>query len=120
MTDPALTWMQQPWAGTPATQAMQAANPPLAPTIAIGGQPVVLFAPNTIVHCADIINPATMPAGVPADEVLYVDLVNPASPGQPTSIPLLPGQTYRVSAPIAGDVTAVAATAGHPIIAVAY
>ncbi len=62
----------------------------------------------------DIVNPPT------ATEPLYVDLVQPAQVGAATSIPLSPGQAYRISAAIARDVSATAATAGHPIVGVCY
>jgi hypothetical protein len=87
---------------------------PLASRIATAGVPVTVFAAGTIVNVADIINPST------ASEPLYVDLVGPALAGAPTSVPLLPGQAYRVSAPICTPVTAVAATAGHAFVAVSY
>jgi hypothetical protein len=62
----------------------------------------------------DIVNPGT------ATEPLYVDLVTTATIGGATSIPLQSGQSYRISKPITGAVTAVAATAGHSFVTVCY
>ena len=87
---------------------------PLAAQVATANVPVTVFAAGSIVHVADIINPAT------ASEPLYLDIVAPAVIGSATSIPLLPGQAYRVSTPITTAVSAVAATAGHSFIAVMY
>ena len=85
-----------------------------ATSIATGGTAVVVFTAGSIVNVADIVNPPT------ATEVLYVDIVTTAAAGSATSIPLQPGQSYRVSAPIRTAVTAVAATAGHDFVAVRY
>ena len=87
---------------------------PLAAQIATANVAVTVFAAGTILHVADIINPTT------ASEPLYLDLVATAVAGSATSIPLLPGQAYRVSLPITTPVTAVAATAGHAFVAVSY
>jgi hypothetical protein len=97
-------------------------NKPLATTpvvgaatsIATGGVAVTVFAAGSIVDVADIVNPPT------ATEPLYVDLVHVASIGSSSSIPLQPGQSYRVSGPITTAVTAVAATSGHSFVAVRY
>lgn len=87
---------------------------PLASQVATANVPVTIFAANSIVNVADIINPTT------ANEPLYIDIVAPAQAGSATSIPLLPGQAYRVSTPISTAVSAVAATAGHSFVAVRY
>lgn len=87
---------------------------PLAAQIATANVPVTVFAAGSVVNVADILNPPAQ------TEPLYVDIVSPAAAGAPTSIPLQPGQAYRVSAPISTAVTAVAATAGHSFIAVTY
>lgn len=62
----------------------------------------------------DIVNPLT------TSEPLYVDLVTTATIGGQTSIPLMPGQSYRISKALSGAVTAVAATAGHSFVTVCY
>ncbi len=87
---------------------------PLTGQIAAANTAVTVFAAGSFANVADIINPAN------ASETLYVDVVAPAVAGAATSIPLAPGQAYRVSCPIATAVTAVAATAGHSFIAVGY
>ena len=87
---------------------------PLASSIAVANQAVVVFAPGTIQNVADILNPVT------ATEVLYVDIVGTAAAGSATSMALQPGQAYRVSVPITTAVTAVAATAGHSFVAVSH
>jgi hypothetical protein len=87
---------------------------PLASQVAVANVAVTVFAGNTIGNVADIINPAT------ATEPLYVDIVGLAAVGSATSIPLMPGQAYRVSAPIRTALTAVSATAGHSFVAVSY
>ena len=87
---------------------------PLASTIATGGVAVTVFAAGSMTNVIDIINPPS------ATETLYVDIVATALAGAPTSIPLVPGQAYRVSGPISTAVTAVAATAGHAFVAVSY
>jgi hypothetical protein len=87
---------------------------PLVSSIATGGVAVVVFAAGSISNVVDVVNPAT------ATEYLYVDIVTSAVAGSATSIPLLPGQAYRVSGPISTAVTAVAATAGHAFVAVGY
>ena len=90
---------------------------PVAPvnsTVTSGGVAVVVFAAATIPHVADIVNPVT------ASSVLYVDVLNVASAGTATSIPLQAGQSYRVSQPLSTAVTAVAADGGHAFVAVAY
>ena len=87
---------------------------PLAFQVAVANAPVTVFAAGSIVNVADILNPPS------ATEPLYVDLVAPALAGSATSIPLLPGQGYRVSAPITTTLSVVAATAGHAFVAVRY
>ena len=87
---------------------------PLAAQVATANVPVTVFAAGSITHVAEIINPAT------ASEPLYLDIVAPAVIGSATSIPLLPGQAYRVSTPITTAVSVVAATAGHSFVAVTY
>ena len=87
---------------------------PLASRIDTANVPVTVFVANSIVNVADILNPVTQ------TEPLYVDVVAAAAAGAPTSIPLQPGQAYRISAPLRTAVTAVAATAGHTFIAVTY
>lgn len=86
----------------------------LATSIVTGGVAVTVFAAGSIVDVADIVNP------ISSTEPLYVDLVHKASIGASSSIPLEPGQAYRVSGPITTAVTAVAATAGHSFVAVRY
>ena len=119
MTDP-LAWMTN-LSGTGSDMPVRTDSPlpgtptaPLAAQIVTANVPVTVFAAGSIVHVADVINPAG------ASEPLYVDIVGPAAVGSATSIPLLPGQAYRVSVPIASAVTAVAATAGHAFVAVRY
>ena len=87
---------------------------PLAGTIATGGVAVTLFAAGTMSNVIDIINPPG------AAEPLFVDFVATALAGAATSIPLVPGQWYRISGPISTAITAVAATAGHAFVAVSY
>jgi hypothetical protein len=87
---------------------------PLVGQVAAAHTAVTVFAAGCIRNVADIINPAS------ANEILYVDFVTTAVAGAPTSIPLAPGQAYRISGPITTAVTAVAATAGHNFIAVSY
>jgi len=55
-----------------------------------------------------------------ANEPLYLDLVNVAAAGQPTSFALQAGQAYRISRPIGTAVTAWGATPGHLVIGVCY
>lgn len=86
----------------------------LASQVCTANVPVTVFAAGSIVNVADIMNPPTQ------TEPLYVDIVAPASAGSATSIPLLPGQAYRISAPVNTAVTAVAATPGHCFVAVTY
>ncbi len=95
--------------GTPA-QATPAA--PSASSIVTGGTAVTVFAAGVIENVADIINPPS------ASETLYIDFVTAAVAGSATSIPLSPGQAYRISGPITTAVSAVAATAGHAFVAV--
>lgn len=103
---------QTPVRATPPLPTIPAG--PLAAQIATANVPVTVFAAGSIVNVADIMNPPNQ------TEPLYVDVVAPAAAGAATSIPLLPGQAYRVSAPVATAVTAVAATAGHSFVAVTY
>jgi hypothetical protein len=107
--------------GTGSNTPVRAAPPlpgvptgPLAAKIVTANVPVTIFAASSIANTADIINPPT------ATEPLYVDVVGPATAGSATSVPLLPGQAYRVSSPLCTPVTAVAATAGHAFVAVSY
>lgn len=119
MADP-LAWMNNllgtgsmtPTQATPAQPSTPAG--PLASRVATANVPVTVFAAGGIVNAADIVNPTT------ASEPLYLDIVAPAMIGSATSIPLLPGQAYRVSNPITTPVSVVAATAGHSFIAVKY
>ena len=84
-------------------------------TIASGGTAVTVFAAGAIQNVADIQNPAT------ATETLYVDITGAtAAAGSGTAFGLAPGQSYRISAPIATAVSAVAATPGHAFVAVRY
>jgi hypothetical protein len=108
--------MQQPWASGPGNGGGGPSGPiaPLANVVATANVPVVVFGPNGFPNYADILNPNT------ATEPLYVDIAAPAAAGQSTSLPLQPGQAYRVSKPTATPVTVVAATAGHAFEAVAY
>jgi hypothetical protein len=87
---------------------------PMKAQIATGNVAVTVFAAGSIVNVADIINPEG------AGEPLYIDFVTTAVAGSATSIPLLPGQAYRISCPLTSAVTAVAATAGHGFVAVSY
>lgn len=87
---------------------------PLASSIATAGTAVTVFAADAIATVADIVNP---PA---ATEPLYIDFVATAAIGSATSIPLSPGQAYRISSPLSTAVTAVAATAGHSFVAVTF
>lgn len=119
MPDP-LAWMNN-LLGTGSDAPVRAHAPlpstpaaPLVAQITTGGVPVTVFAANTIANVADIINPVT------ASETLFIDVVGTAAAGSATSIPLLPGQAYRVSTPISTPVSAVAATAGHSFVAVRY
>jgi hypothetical protein len=112
MTNAGGAGTQVPMRFTPPVASVPTA--PLAAQIATANVAVTVFAAGTIVNIADIINPPT------ATEPLYVDLVGPALAGAATSVPLLPGQAYRVSAPISTPVTAVAASAGHAFVAVSY
>ena len=112
MTNLLGTGSQTPMRATPPMPSTPAG--PLASQIATANVPVTVFAPGSIVNVADIMNPTTQ------NEPLYVDIVAPAAAGAATSIPLLPGQAYRISAPLCTAVTAVAATAGHSFIAVTY
>lgn len=86
-------------------------------SIATGGTAVTLLpagwmVPNFTV--CDVVNPAD------ATEALYIDLVGTAAVDAPTSLPLAPGQAYRISRQIRSAVTANAATAGHLIVGVCY
>jgi hypothetical protein len=119
MSDP-LAWMNY-LLGTGSDAPVRAKPPlpcrpvgPLAAQIATANVPVTVFAASSIVNVADVINPAS------ATEPLYVDVVTAAAAGSATSVPLLPGQAYRVSSPLCTAVTAVAATAGHAFVAVSY
>jgi hypothetical protein len=119
MSDP-LAWMNN-LLGTGSDMPVRSDPPqpstpvgPLTSQIATANVAVTVFAAGSIAHVADIVNPST------ATEPLYVDIVAPATAGSATSIPLIPGQAYRVSTPISTPVTAVAATAGHVFIAVGY
>ena len=119
MPDP-LAWMTNlPATGSDMPVRMDRPLPstpvgPLAWQIATANVPVTVFAAGSIVNVADIVNPST------ATEPLYVDIVGPAVAGSATSIPLLPGQAYRVSTPIVTAVSAFAATAGHSFVALRY
>ena len=62
----------------------------------------------------DIVNPPTS-AGT-----LYIDPTTAALAGAATSIPVQPGQAYRISRPISSPVSAVAADSGHPIVGICY
>ena len=106
-----LNWMQQPWASGPGNGAGGPSGPiaPLANVVSAANVAVTVFGPNAFPNYADILNPST------ASEPLYVDITAPAVAGQSTSLPLQPGQAYRVSKPVATPVTAVAATAGHTL-----
>jgi hypothetical protein len=106
------TGSQTPMRATPAQPG--APTGPLVSRVATANVPVTVFAGGSIVNVADIINPPT------ATEPLYVDVVAPAAAGSATSVPLLPGQAYRVSSPLCTPVSAVAATAGHAFVAVSY
>ena len=119
MSDP-LAWMSN-MLGTGSDAPVRTTPPlpgapigPLASQIATANVPVTVFAACSIVNVADIINPSA------AIEPLYIDVVAPAVAGSATSVPLLPGQAYRVSSPLRTPVTAVAATAGHSFVAVSY
>ncbi len=119
MPDP-YAWMTNLF-GTGSQSPVRASPPlptipvgPLVAQIATANVPVTVFAAGRIVNVADILNPPGQ------TEPLYVDIVSPAAVGAPTSIPLQPGQAYRISAPIGTAVTAVAATAGHSFVAVTY
>lgn len=87
---------------------------PAASQIVTGGVAVTVFPARSIVTVADIINPPS------ATEPLYIDIVATAAAGSATSVPLAPGQAYRISGPIATAVTAVGATAGHSFVALSY
>jgi hypothetical protein len=107
------------WMNLTGTGSATGANPctpaaPVASQVAEANKAVTVFDAGTIVNVADILNPPS------ASEPLYVDLVADASAGSATSIPLQPGQGYRVSAPITTAVSVVAATAGHAFVAVRY
>jgi hypothetical protein len=106
------TGSQTPVRSTPALPG--APTGPLTSQVATANVPVTVFAGCSIVNVADIINPPT------ATEPLYVDVVAPAEAGSATSVPLLPGQAYRVSSPLCTPITVVAATAGHAFVAVSY
>lgn len=87
---------------------------PLVSTIATGGVAVTVFDPSSIFNTADIINQAT------ATETLYVDVVTTAVAGSETSIPIEPGQAYRITGTITTAVSVVAATSAHAFVAVRY
>jgi len=115
-----LAWMNN-MLGTGSQAPVRATPPlpskpvgPLASQVAMANIPVTVFAAGSIVNVADVINPTT------ATEPLYIDIVAPALASSATSVPLLPGQAYRVSSPICTALTAVAATAGHAFVAVSY
>src|SRR4051794_1216147 len=74
---------------------------PLAAQIVAAGTAVTVFGAGTIDDVADIINPPD------ATATLYIDIVATAAIGAATSVPLTPGQSYRISGPIASVVTAV-------------
>ena len=118
--DPALRLDDQP-VGTGSQSPVRATPPlpttpsgPLASQIATANVPVTVFAAGSIINVADIMNPPSQ------TEPLYVDVAAPAAAGAATSIPLLPGQAYRISTPVSTAVTVVAATAGHSFVAVSY
>ncbi len=59
--------------------------------------------------------------GLDAAEVLWIDVVGPATLGvNPTSIPLQPGQTYTVAPGQTTNVSVNAASAGHKFSGVVY
>jgi hypothetical protein len=112
MTNMNGTGTQSPVRPSPPTPSIPAG--PSASQITTANVPVTVFAAGSIVNVADVLNPSNQ------TEPLYVDIVAPATAGAATSIPLLPGQAYRISAPVKTPVTAVAATAGHSFVAVTY
>ncbi len=116
-----LAWMNNSLFGTGSETPVRTFPPlpstpvaPLTSQVATANVPVTVFAAGSVVNVADVINPST------ASEPLYLDIVAPAAIGSATSIPLLPGQAYRVSTPITTPITVVAATAGHAFVAVGY
>lgn len=116
-----LAWMNNSMFGTGSEAPVRTFPPlpstpkaPLASKVVTANVAVTVFAAGSIVNVADIVNPST------ASEPLYLDVVAPATAGSATSVPLLPGQAYRVSTPITTAVTVVAATAGHGFVAVSY
>ena len=119
MTDP-YAWMSNAL-GTGSQMPMRPTPPlastptgPVASQVATANVAVTVFAGGSIVNVADLINPST------ANEPLYIDFVATAVAGSATSIPLQPGQAYRISGPLNTAVTAVAATAGHAFVALKY
>lgn len=86
---------------------------PLNSVITEANTLVVVFDAYLIWNVADIIN--TNPT-----ETLYIDFVQDVEIGQATSIPILPGQSYRISHPISTRVTAVSTLVGHSFVAVRY
>ncbi len=119
MPDPS-AWMSNPF-GSGSTLPVRSTPPqpstpagPLASQIAVANVAVTVFNPGDIGVVADVINPPS------ATEPLYLDFVATALAGSPTSIPLLPGQAYRISGPLATPVTVVAASAGHAFVALRY
>ncbi len=82
--------------------------------VTTAGTPVIVFDVGGTDNVADIINPTTAPGA------LYVDIFTTAAIGLPTSLPLQPGQSYRVSGPISTAITVVSAYNGHAFNAVAY
>jgi hypothetical protein len=87
---------------------------PLANVVKAANASLVVFRNGTIENVADIINPPDAPG------VLYVDIVTDAAAGSATSIPIGPGQAYRVSSPINAPVSVTSKTAGHAFVAVRY
>ncbi len=95
-------------------------------TIVTGGVAVIVFPAGFMLSSnlvgeqyprfsvCDILNPPD------AKEPLYLDLVTTATIGGGSSLPLSPGQAYRISKPVRGAVTAVAASSGHSYATVCY
>lgn len=91
-----------------------------ASRVATGGEAVTaIYGP---VVGGLILNPAiAADQGLPVVEVLYIDLVNPASLGESaTTIPLQPGQFYTVPAGITAQVSVNAASSGHRFNAIIW
>ena len=85
----------------PQTVTFHAAN---ASAIATPNVAVPVFLAGSVTNGFIIFNP-------PGNVVLYVDLVQTAAAGQPTSLPLQPGQQLVVPNPTTGAVSAVASQA---------